>query len=71
MVVKAQAAQFAWLAEDRLVKRAMQKGLLGNYFLLESDVGVTEGKDKERYGIFDNLLLNALPVLFKAYNILL
>lgn len=44
----------------------MLKGLLGNCSLLELDVGVTEGKDKEKYGIFDNLLLNALPVLFKS-----
>lgn len=45
----------------------MLKGLLGNCSLLELGVGVTEGKDIERYSIFDNLLLNALPVLFKSY----
>lgn len=44
----------------------MLKGLLGNCSLLELDVGVTEGKDKEGYSIFDNLLSNALPVLFKS-----
>lgn len=45
----------------------MLKGLLGNCSLLELEVGVTEGKDKERYGIFDYLLANALSVLTLSY----
>lgn len=43
----------------------MLKGLLGNCFFLELDVGVIEGKDKERYSIFDNLFSNGFLVFFK------
>lgn len=45
----------------------MLKGLPGNCSLLELDVGVTEGKDKERYGIFNYLFTNALSVLTLSY----